>query len=81
MTAMQKAFDSISRGRTRIAGYALDALDDPNAQTWRAGYDFFRSMTRHDFGATKGDVPAEERQRVAREARDWLAKNATREDG
>jgi len=81
MAAMAKAFDSISRGRIRIAAYALDALDDPNPLTWRAGYDLFRSMTRHDFGATKGDVPAEERQRVAREAREWLAKNASREDG
>lgn len=81
MDAMRKVFEPISRGRTRIAEYALDALDDPNPQTWRAGYDLFRSMTRHDFGATTGDVSEEERRRVAREARGWIAANADREEG
>lgn len=80
MAELERIFAPITRGRSRLAVYALPALDDADASTWRAGYRLFRSLTRHDFGATTGDVSAEERRRVAAEARDWIATFGDRED-
>ncbi len=71
--ALAAIYDPVSHdSKSRVAQYALPAMDDPVESTWRAGYDLFRSMTFHSFGSETGAVPADERRRIADEARQWL---------
>ncbi|MCG3135970.1 MAG: hypothetical protein HMLKMBBP_03750 [Planctomycetes bacterium] len=79
--AIAKAWAGARTGRKRLAGYALLCMDDARAQTWRAGYDAFRGFAGVDFGATTGDVPAEERARILEAAKQWYEANGLREDG
>jgi len=59
--------------KARIGLYALPAMDDAVEESWRAGYDLFRAMTFHSFGAESGPVTADERKRITAEAKAWLA--------
>lgn len=77
--AMAKIFDPIRQGRVRLAEYALPAVDDADARTWRAGYDLFRALTGQDFGAATGEASAEERARIARACREWFTTNGSPE--
>jgi tetratricopeptide (TPR) repeat protein len=78
MTALLEIYGPTERNKTRIAHYALCAMDDAIESTWRAGYDLFRTLSRKSFGAEQGSVEAPERARIAREARAWLDQELSR---
>jgi tetratricopeptide (TPR) repeat protein len=77
--ALVKLFQPIERGRRRLAEYALPALDDADAKTWRAGYDLFRALTAQDFGSATGEPDAAERARITQACRDWFRANGNQE--
>jgi tetratricopeptide (TPR) repeat protein len=82
MKAMAELYGKVERNnKGRIGRYALPAMDDPVEATWRAGYDFFRAATFVTFGSDKGDVPPEERRRIAAEARKWIDEQAQAKGG
>jgi hypothetical protein len=71
--AMATLYGQIEKNsKSRVARYALPAMDDPNESTWRAGYELFRSLTFVTFGTEKGPTDAAERARITQEARKWL---------
>lgn len=71
--ALSETYGPVQRGsKSRVARYALPAMEDPIEETWRAGYDLFRALTFHTFGSETGSVAPPERARIAREARAWL---------
>jgi tetratricopeptide (TPR) repeat protein len=73
MTQLAAIYEPVAHdSKARIAAYALCAMDDPIDATWRAGYDLFRALTFHTFGSETGDVSADDRKRIAAEARTWL---------
>jgi tetratricopeptide (TPR) repeat protein len=77
VVALGDLFGRVEKGsRSRVSRYALPAMDDPVEATWRAGYDVFRALTFKTFGADRGTVAPEERERIAREARAWLESEA-----
>src|SRR5262249_6684782 len=72
--ALLEIYGRVERGsKVRVAQYSVPAMQDANDATWRAGYDLFRALTYHTFGSEVGDVSAEERSRIAKEAAAWLA--------
>lgn len=70
--AMEKLFASLEKDKGRLAGYALEAMDDPYPRTFAAGYSLFRAMSGQSYGFETGAVPQEERRRIAQSARAWL---------
>ena len=70
--AMIEVFGHIRRGRTRLAGYAVDLMEDPAERTWHAAYALFRALTQQSFGYESGSVSDADRARIAGEARTWL---------
>lgn len=71
--AMSEIYGKVERGsKSRVARYAMPAMDDGIESTWRAGYDLFRALTFVTFGADKGSVEPDERRRITNEAREWL---------
>ena len=71
--ALAEMYGKVEKGaKTRVARYALAAMDDPVEATWRAGYELFRALTFRTFGSETDSVEAQERARIAREARAWL---------
>ncbi len=74
VTDMRKIFDHLKRGRERLATYAIDAMDDDNAETWRAGYELFRELSEQSFGYENGTVSEANRSAITQQARSWLSK-------
>ncbi len=68
-------FSHIQKGRRRLAEYALLAMDDERENTWRAGYDLFRALAFHTFGAETSGTTPEVRRRITSEAREWFRAN------
>lgn len=62
--------------KSRVARYALPALDDASEVTWCAGYELFRALTAETLGRTSKPATAEERQKFAADARAWLDAHA-----
>lgn len=79
VAAMSKLFEPIQRGRKRLAEYALPALDDADARTWRAGYDLFRALSGQDFGRPADEKDGAERARLTAECRAWFVAHGNEE--
>jgi len=77
---MVDVFSHLRRGRNRLAGYGLDAMDDPNERTWRAGYALFRVLTQQTFGSERGPIDLASRQKITEQAREWVTAHTAEED-
>ncbi len=76
---MVDVFGHLRRGRIRLAGYALDAMDSSSERTWRAGYALYRALTQQTFGKEKGTATENERRGITDQARAWVETHADEE--
>ena len=79
MERMVEVFAHLRRGRNRLAGYAMDGMDDSSERTWIAGYALFRALTTQTFGSESGFVSEDERKRITAEAQRWIAEHRDEE--
>lgn len=75
LASIDELFTHLEEGRQRLAVYALMGLRDRDPRTWRVGYDLFRKLTYLSFGYENGDVSAEDRGRITRQAESWYHEN------
>ncbi len=78
--AMKTLFSHLEKGRSRLAVYSLEALDDADARTFQVGYELFRALSGQSFGYETGEVAYEQRRQVAQQARSWVISQSQRDD-